>query len=211
VDVLAEGFVVPWASSPEVADSDQSKQRCRYRKCRSGGNQSSSLNQDYCVRRSALWTLLLPVTCVLATEPFGFVPPPFLEGPVISRAAIGNTYSFEGIGTHPQSELQLTRVEIPAALASGDITPCAEAFLIEIKRRAPDIFWQKATVPLLAGEHALDSWRWNGEVAGRLKTGVVSCGIIGARFVAITFEDAIRHAPESFPIIRKSLKALAIE
>jgi len=146
-----------------------------------------------------------------AQEPFGFEPPEFLRGPDISRAATGNTYSFRGTGLHPDAALQMTRVEIPAASPRRDANFCIQAFLAEIEQRAAGFFSQQNAAPLQAGIHEFASWRWSGALATRPSTGVVSCGIVGDSYIAITFQDATRRAPVSFPAIRARLSKLAFE
>ena len=148
--------------------------------------------------------------CALADEFVRFVPPTFLAGPVISRAAGGNTYSFRGKPPHAQASLSLTQVEVPSTLTRNAIEVCATAFLEEIHRLSFDLFSQKVEYPLQVGPYALASWRWNGTLLSHAKTGVVSCGIIHGRFLAVTFEDNIREAPRSFFSIRETLKSMAL-
>ncbi len=152
-----------------------------------------------------LWAVMVQCSAV---EPIDLGPLDFLSGPVISRAATGNTYSFTGRAAHPLARLQITRVEIPASLAKDDLTSCATAFLFEIRKQAPDLYWERSPTALRVGPYPLALWRWNGTISSRMTTGIVSCGIVGERYLAVTFQDAIRHAPASFPTLRKHLENL---
>ncbi len=134
----------------------------------------------------------------------------FLSGPVISRAATGNTYSFTGNHVHPLARLQITQVEIPASLGKNDLTSCATAFLFEIRKQAPDLYWEKSPSELRVGKYPLPFWRWSGTISSRMHTGIVSCGIVGARYLAVTFQDATRNAPESFPTLKHHLEILEL-
>ena len=174
------------------------------------GDHTPPLAEGSTLRSLYFWCLFALTEQSVAGEPFGFNPPAFLTGPTVSRSATGNTYYFSGTEKHPLARLQITQVEIPDSLVEDDTSLCATAFIFEIRKQAPDIFWQKNSTHLEAGEHALDLWRWNGSISSNLMTGIVSCGIIGERFLAITFQDAIRQAPDSFPVLRELLKKLDI-
>lgn len=168
---------------------------------------------DVLFRLTTLVSLLTasPGNIAVAGEPYGFDPPDFLEGPVISRAATGNTYSFHGTGAHPFAALQLTRVELPPGFSQQDVEFCAQAFLTEIEKRSREFFWQRSKHPLETRSHRLQSWRWSGILERGPSTGVVSCGEVEGGFIAITFEDQLRLAPDSFPAIRSRLDTLEFE
>ncbi|MSR14929.1 MAG: hypothetical protein EXR86_10280 [Gammaproteobacteria bacterium] len=158
------------------------------------------------------WALML---CCLHTTgiaaPLDFSAPAFLTGPLIARAATGNTYLYTGTAEFRDVELRISVVEIPQELAQDGPTPCVEAYLAELRQTLPSLFAARDAIPLRIGSIAVEPWRWISiEQNYGLRTGVVSCGIYRDRYISAVFHDNVKSASSSFPLIRAALTDLSL-
>ena len=137
-------------------------------------------------------------------------PPDFLIGPSIARTADGTTYSYRARDLKVKVNLQITIVNIPESLTTPTAKTCAAAFLHELKKRG-ELFVADNVRALTVGALSLDSWRWSQTTTptGGL-TGVIGCVPYQQKFIAVTFEDSLTNASETFPLIRASLSALQL-
>jgi hypothetical protein len=160
------------------------------------------------------FTLLLTVMGWMAgaqaAPPLNFAPPAFLEGPALTAAASGTTYSFKGRPPHEHASLRITWVELPSDVPSPDDPTCGKAFLEEIRRQVPDAFWQSSS-SLEVGALRLHAWRWAGDLGARARTGIVGCAAGPARVFSIAMEDSLHASRESFPAMRAALRTLNAE
>lgn len=173
--------------------------------------QSADRVKNIRARNIAPWITLVAAAGAFALEPSGFVPPEFLVGPQVTRAASGNTYSFTGRAPHPDARLQFTRVEIPSRAPAHDGVFCARAFLNEVGSHATGFFVQPDRTALTLAGITFATYRWTGRLAGDATTGIVACGVTGEHYVAITFQDALPRAARSFPAIRARLSRLVFK
>lgn len=145
-----------------------------------------------------------------SADPLTFTPPNFLLGPSVARTADGTTYSYRARDLKLKVNLQITVVNIPESLTTPTAKTCAAAFLHELKKRG-ELFVADNVRTLMVGALVLDSWRWSQTTTpiGGL-TGVVGCVPYQQKFIAVTFEDSLTSASETFPLIRASLSALQL-
>jgi len=166
-----------------------------------------------------IWRLLVGCACIVALQCVGaelkleYQPPDFLEGPVVANSMLGTTYAYRASELSAPTTLQITVVMLPkAALVAGEFSTehCIELFLTEVARNQPGFFAVPVEATLVAGDLHLQQVRWirKDTVAGM--TGVTSCGLDHDRYVSISFQDSLKRATNTFPAIRNSLKALAI-
>ena len=165
--------------------------------------------------RSVLCTvLLLALPLVgLAVEPVGFEAPAFLSGPTVSRSAFGVTYAWTGRPPHAASELQLTVVAVPTAIAgapAGLPAQCIDAFLAELGTRDAALRIDDATRELATSQFAMLERRWLSRRDLRPVTGVTACGVHRGYFVSANYADELHGAVESFPALRAALQRLVV-
>ena len=161
-------------------------------------------------RRARFTTLLAALGWMMGTQAgptFNFSPPAFLEGPALTTAASGTTYSFKGRPPHEHARLRITWVVLPRDVPPPDNTACGKAFLDEIRRQVPDAFWQSSG-SLEVGALRLDAWRWAGDLGAKGRTGIVGCAVAPARVFSIAMEDTLHASRESFPAMREALRML---
>jgi hypothetical protein len=145
-----------------------------------------------------------------AEETLHFKPPEFLEGPVVTRAATGVTFTFEGQPPYPAARLRITQVTLPPDVPAPDGRRCGEAFLQEIRRQSPDAIWREVD-SLQIGALTLGTWRWAGDLGPQARTGLVSCTTTGPdQLLAVVLEDHLTSARDSFPAIRTALRGLSL-
>jgi hypothetical protein len=141
-------------------------------------------------------------------QPFVLARPDFLRGPAVSRAASAVTYSYLGTPQWRAARLQLTLAEVPASVPGADASDCASAFLKTLESQHPGFMALRDAVPLQAAGLSFDAWRWTARHGAETLTGVVACRRDGTRFFAITFQDSLHSAPETFTTIRSRLDRL---
>lgn len=165
------------------------------------------------IRRASWRGLVLLMGSVAAhgaEETLHFNPPAFLEGPLVTRAATGATFTFEGQPPYPAVRLRITRVTLPPDVPAPDGRRCGEAFLQEIRRQSPDAIWREVD-DLQIGELTLGAWRWAGDLGPRARTGLVGCTTTGPdELLAVVVEDHLTSARDSFPPIRAALRKLSL-
>jgi len=147
------------------------------------------------------------MTGVQAEPSLDFAPPAFLQGPILTAAASGMTYSFKGRPPHDHVRLRITWVMLPPDVPPPDDQTCGKAFLEEIRRQVPDAFWQSNGL-LEVGALRLDAWRWAGDLGSRARTGIVACTAGPERVFSIAMEDSLQASRESFPAMRAALRTL---
>ncbi len=140
-----------------------------------------------------------------------FEPPPFLRGPLLTRAATGNTYSYLGRTRFPDARLTITLVEVPTALADTGAKACIEAFVHEHRTRLPALVAGPSKQALIVNDIALETWSWLAHANNSSLSGVIACTIHGRYYLAIAFEDALGNITNSFPGIRRALRSLVLQ
>ncbi len=162
----------------------------------------------------AAWALLTAICGAFApgADAFEFAPPDFLVDPAISRSAYGVTYDYRGRDEHPHAALQITLVELPREIRTAAADPprdCLGLFMAEVRKHAPDLLIHPVGEPLAVGRLGLQQARWMGRIGRHDMTGVTACGVDGERYVSVNFQDTPQGAVVSFPILRRSLRALS--
>ncbi|MDA0824369.1 MAG: hypothetical protein O3C28_18380 [Proteobacteria bacterium] len=164
--------------------------------------------------------LLVIATCVFfmldaqAENKLQFVPPDFLNKPVVANSMLGRTYAYRAGDLQASTSLQITVVTLPkAALSAGEFSTehCIQLFLTEIARNQPGFFAVPAERELEAGDLRLPQIRWSYRSENGSLTGVTSCGFDQDRYISINFQDTLKSASTTFPGIRKSLQSLRVE
>lgn len=148
-----------------------------------------------------------------AGELLAFAEPDFLDGPSISRSAFGVTYVYTGRSPHAASELQLTVVAVPTALAGEPARlpeHCLGAFLDELRTRDPGLMIGSVTTQATVGSLELVERRWLSQRGERMMTGVTACGLHRGYFVSANFADDLQSAVQSFPALRAALERLEL-
>lgn len=138
--------------------------------------------------------------------------PAFLEGPHIAHSALGTTYAYRGRAPHASSALQITVVDVPPELAGPDgrtSAHCLKLFLDELARGRAGFSSSPATEPVVAAGLTFAQVRWL-DTAANGSTGVLSCAVDGSRFVALSYQDSLQGAVDSFPQIRAALAGFAV-
>lgn len=161
-------------------------------------------------RITALFAMGFWLMDARAEPSLGFVPPTFLEGPALTAAASGTTYSFNGRPPHADARLSITWVVLPPDVPAPDDSACGRAFLEEIRRQVPDAFWQSIGM-LEVGPLDLHAWRWAGDLGPGARTGIVGCAVGPTRVFSIAMEDALGASRNSFPAMRAALRSLNAE
>lgn len=141
-------------------------------------------------------------------QPFALERPEFLREPTVSRTITGITYSYLGSTVRRAARLQITLVEVPAATPDADAATCAAAFLGTIRQQHEGFLALRDTAPLHVGARVFDTWRWSGRHGQEFLTGVVACRREGDRFLAITFQDALDTAPDTFVSIKSRIQSM---
>ena len=164
--------------------------------------------------RSAPVLVALLVSLPLAAHAAGgltLAPPAFLAGPEIEHSALGATYAYRGRAPHAASALQITVVDVPDELAVGGRTSerCLKMFLDELARGRNGFFSAPIPELLVAGGLSFAQVRWL-DTAASGATGVMACAVDGGRYVAVSYQDSLKGAVESFPKIRAALTGLAV-
>jgi hypothetical protein len=164
--------------------------------------------------------LLVIATCVFsllnahAESKLKFVPPDFLNEPVVATSMLGTTYAYRAGDLDGSTTLQITVVTLPkAALSAGEFSTehCIQLFLTEVARNEVGFFAVPAERELEAGDLRLRQIRWSYKNAYGGFTGVTSCGFDQDRYISINFQDTLKSASTTFPSIRKSLQSLRVE
>ncbi|MFT4583360.1 MAG: hypothetical protein ACI915_002347 [Gammaproteobacteria bacterium] len=164
--------------------------------------------------------LIVIATCVFsvlsaeAEIKLRFVPPDFLDEPVVANSMLGTTYAYRTGDPHGSTTLQITVVTLPeAALSAGEFSTehCIQLFLTEVARNQTGFFAVPTERELEAGDLRLRQIRWSHKKEKISLTGVTSCGFDQDRYIAINFQDTLENASTTFPSIRKSLRSLRAE
>ncbi|MBI4693966.1 MAG: hypothetical protein HY749_08085 [Gammaproteobacteria bacterium] len=152
----------------------------------------------------------LPSAARAAGE-LALAPPAFLVGPHVAHSALGATYAYRGRAPHAASALQITVVEVPDELAAGGRTSerCLKMFVDELARGRNAFFSAPIPEPLVAAGLSFAQVRWL-DTAASGATGVMGCAVDGERYVAVSYQDSLKSAVESFPKIRAALAKLAV-
>lgn len=142
-----------------------------------------------------------------------FSPPPFLDGPSVSRAALGATYLYRGRDQFAGTELRITVARQPPEITSPtplSASACLEIFEAELKRQHPDLFALPTALRLPVGPNEFSQIRWSRRQHGAVVTGVLACGVHRDYFVAISYGATSTLALKLFPAIRQQLSRLAL-
>lgn len=148
-----------------------------------------------------------------AAEFIHFSPPPFLDGPSVSRAALGATYLYRGRDQFAGTEVRITVARQPPEMASPappSASTCLEIFEAELKRQHPDLFALPSALQLRVGPEAFSQIRWSRRHHGTVMTGVLACAVHRNHFVAINYGATSALALKLFPAIRQQLNRLTL-
>lgn len=162
-----------------------------------------------------VWAIGLCLSCAsaAAAEFIRFSPPPFLDGPGVSRAALGATYLYRGRNQFAGSELRITVAREPPEMASPaapSAAVCLDIFETEMRRQYPDLFALPSALRLRVGPHEFSQIRWSRRQQGAVVTGVLACGVHRDHFVAISYGATSALALKLFPAIRDQLSRLEL-
>ena len=140
--------------------------------------------------------------------------PHFLAGPVVANSFTGTTYAYRSREPDKPIALQITIVELPndpALRAEFSADHCINLFLAEVARDKENFFALPSGNELNVGPLNLQQVRWTRKDTKDGMTGVTSCAVDGNRYVSINFQDGLRSARDTFPVIRESLVELGIQ
>lgn len=162
--------------------------------------------------------LVLVSTVACSTTVFAisvqYKAPVFLEGPVVANSYSGTTYAYRAKEPGSPIALQITVVKLPndpnlRSTFSAD--HCINLFLAEVARDKENFFALPSGNQLNVGPLNLQQVRWTRKDTSAGMTGVTSCAVDGNRYVSINFQDGLKSARDTFPVIRDSLVHLGIQ
>lgn len=142
-----------------------------------------------------------------------YTAPAFLAEPVVANSFSGTTYAYRSREPGKPIALQITIVDLPndpnlKSAFSAD--HCINLFLAEVARDKQNFFAVPSTTNLNVGALNLQQVRWTRKDTATGMTGVTSCAVDGDRYVSINFQDGLKSARDTFPVIRDSLVDLGI-
>ncbi len=140
--------------------------------------------------------------------------PIFLEGPVVANSYSGTTYAYRSKEPGRPIALQITVVKLPNdpnLRSSFSADHCINLFLAEVARDKENFFALPSGNQLNVGPLNLQQVRWTRKDTTAGMTGVTSCAVDGNRYVSINFQDGLKSARDTFPVIRDSLVHLGIQ
>lgn len=140
--------------------------------------------------------------------------PVFLAGPVVANSYSGTTYAYRSKEPGRPIALQITVVKLPNdpnLRDSFSADHCINLFLAEVARDKENFFALPSGSQLNVGPLNLQQVRWTRKDTQAGMTGVTSCAIDGDTYVSINFQDGLKSARDTFPVIRDSLVHLGIQ
>lgn len=140
--------------------------------------------------------------------------PVFLEGPVVANSYSGTTYAYRSKEPGRPIALQITVVKLPndpKLRSTFSADHCINLFLAEVARDKENFFALPSGNHLNVGPLNLQQVRWTRKDTSAGMTGVTSCAVDGNTYVSINFQDGLKSARDTFPVIRDSLVHLGIQ